>query len=64
MQFNPLSLTLGSIFFYMCLSGLVDHFWITYSSGRLMFFLFAGLFAAVTFHVKNAAVPEASSHSK
>ena len=47
-RFTPLSLTLGIIFFCMLLTGLVDHFWLTYTSGRLMFFLFGGLFAAST----------------
>lgn len=46
MPFTPLSLTLGTIFFSLLLIGLVDHFLVTYTSGRLLFFLFAGLFAA------------------
>jgi O-antigen ligase len=47
-QLTPLSFTLGIIFFSILLIGAVDHFWLTYTSGRLMFFLFAGLFAACT----------------
>ncbi|MDJ0651712.1 MAG: O-antigen ligase family protein [Simkaniaceae bacterium] len=45
-ELTPLRLTLGSIFFIFLMLGLVDHFLWVYNSGRLMFFLFSGLFAA------------------
>ena len=67
-RFTPLSLTLGIIFITMLLIGLADHYWIAYTSGRLMFFLFGGLFAACTAgeisHAceTNATVPLSSSH--
>ena len=64
-RFTPLSLTLGTIFFSMLLIGVVDHFWLTYTSGRLMFFLFGGLFAACTTaeinQERKATVPSPSS---
>ena len=64
-QFTPLSLTLAIIFFSMLLIGIVDHFWLTYTSGRLMFFLFGGLFAACTTaevsQERKATVPSPSS---
>jgi len=47
-RFTPLSLTFATIFFCMLLIGVVDHYWLTQVSGRLMFFLFGGLFAAST----------------
>lgn len=45
-EITPLRLCLGSIFFVFLLLGLVDHFLWTYTSGRLMFFIFSALFAA------------------
>lgn len=45
-ELTPLRLALGSIFFTFLMLGLVDHFLWTYTSGRLMFFLFSALFAA------------------
>lgn len=67
-RFSPLSLTLGIIFITMLFIGLADHYWIAYTSGRLMFFLFGGLFAACTAaeisHAceTNATVPLSSCH--
>ncbi|MDN3509498.1 MAG: O-antigen ligase family protein [Candidatus Neptunochlamydia sp.] len=45
-EVTPLRLALGSIFFTFLMLGLVDHFLWTYTSGRLMFFIFSALFAA------------------
>lgn len=45
-QMTPIKLALGSIVLTFLLLGLVDHFLWTYTSGRLMFFLFSALFAA------------------
>lgn len=45
-EMTPLRLVLGSIVFTFLILGLVDHFLWTYTSGRLMFFLFLALFAA------------------
>ncbi len=46
-EMTPLKLALGSVLFTFLLLGVVDHFLWTYTSGRLMFFLFSALFAAV-----------------
>jgi hypothetical protein len=45
---TPLSLTFSAILLSFLLIGVVDHFLWAYNSGRLMLFIFAGLFAAYT----------------
>ncbi|NGX50319.1 MAG: hypothetical protein K1060chlam2_00160 [Chlamydiae bacterium] len=63
-RFSLLSLTLGSIFLSLLLCGLVSHHLLTQILGRLIFFLFAGLFAACTYQERKATLPSPSSHSK
>ncbi len=62
-EMTPLKLVLGTIFLTFLLLGMVDHFLWTYTSGRLMFFLFSALFAA-SLYERKARVPPLSSQVK